>query len=315
MNIKIAVNLNRIPDSYNIKDDFEKARLYHQKHGVNIEFIFKTTNIHGYTSYYNTTAKRWLIQGADLLLVKDVTADIDICVIDLAEWSTPLGSQFPLLPNTPSGSCQLINLKPFVYVGTYPTEHLNGQTWIQIAHEIVHALAELSNLHQYTLQDILDTYYKNSDPDAPDGNFAQMWALLKPFLDSQNPVILKRTSDDGIQTLGELTHNQFSCKTLERPWKNNLKDISCIPKGQYKVSWTFSPRLMKYTYEILNVLNRKGIRIHSGNYFFDVDGCIILGDSVKDINNDKKKDVLNSRVTLQKFEDIMQKKDFTLNIM
>jgi hypothetical protein len=48
-------------------------------------------------------------------------------------------------------------------------------------------------------------------------------------------------SDDGTQTLGELAINDFngvtlfSCKTLELPFKDNLKRKSCIPKAAYKV--------------------------------------------------------------------------------
>lgn len=63
-------------------------------------------------------------------------------------------------------------------------------------------------------------------------------------------------------TPGEITIKQggatFQCKTLE------LK--KCIPDGTYKVKWTFSPRFMKYTYELQNVKGYTGIRIHSGNY-------------------------------------------------
>lgn len=127
-------------------------------------------------------------------------------------------------------------------------------------------------------------------------------------------VTLTRQSDDGIQTLGELRIGSFSCKTLERPWKYNMKNISCIPKGTYRVKYTFSPKFLKYTYEILNVPQRSGIRIHSANYFFDLLGCIALGDSYSDINKDGKLDILNSRKTVKNFEDLLQRKEFILII-
>lgn len=127
-------------------------------------------------------------------------------------------------------------------------------------------------------------------------------------------VMLNRKSDDGVQTLGELTYNDFKCKTLERPWKNNQVNVSCIPRGAYLAKWTFSPKFLKYTYELQKVDKRSGIRLHSGNFFFDIEGCILVGDSYSDINSDGKVDVLNSRVTIKKLEDLLERKDFYLVI-
>lgn len=128
-------------------------------------------------------------------------------------------------------------------------------------------------------------------------------------------VILQRNTDTGFETLGEIAFNGFSAKTLERPWKNNQKDISCIPKGQYTCKWTRSFRFPLGSYEVQNVPNRSGIRFHLGNYFFDVDGCILLGDSFSDINKDGKVDVLNSKITISKFESFMNRQDFNLKII
>lgn len=131
-----------------------------------------------------------------------------------------------------------------------------------------------------------------------------------------NPIVtLKRISDTGFETLGELSFNDFLCKTLERPWKSNIPFISCVPKGLYDVRWCFSLKLMQFTYQLLNVSNRAGIRLHKGNFFFDVDGCILLGDSFADINGDGKMDVTNSTITLAQFVSLMGKKDFQLRIV
>jgi hypothetical protein len=124
-------------------------------------------------------------------------------------------------------------------------------------------------------------------------------------------ITLTRKSDDGVQTLGSLS-NGF--KTLERPWKNNQTNISCIPKGTYICKYTFSAKFLKYTYQVMNVLGRSGIRIHSGNYWWDIQGCILLGDSYSDMNKDGKLDVLNSRISIAKFEKLMGKQPFTLVI-
>lgn len=131
-----------------------------------------------------------------------------------------------------------------------------------------------------------------------------------------NPTVtLKRLSDDGVQTQGLLYCNGFSCKTLERSYKDNKPYISSIPKGLYLVKWSFSLRLLQYTYEVKNVLGRAGIRFHRGNFFFDVDGCILLGNGFTDLNKDGKVDIINSTTTLSKFVSLMGKKDFNLQII
>ena len=43
---------------------------------------------------------------------------------------------------------------------------------------------------------------------------------------------------------------------------------------------------------------RSGVCIHKGNYFTQILGCIIVGDSHTDINKDGYKDVTNSGKTL-----------------
>lgn len=123
----------------------------------------------------------------------------------------------------------------------------------------------------------------------------------------------KETCGD-LQVFDEKGKITFSAKTLELPWLMNQKGISCVPRGLYSVRWSFSPRLLHYTYELVNVPNRTGVRIHPGNFFFDIEGCILLGDSYGDINHDPYADILNSRVVTKKFEQFMNKQSFTLEI-
>lgn len=129
-------------------------------------------------------------------------------------------------------------------------------------------------------------------------------------------IILARHTDDGVQTLGDLTIESFMVfKTLERPWKNNAPNISCIPKGIYQCDWTFSPKLLRSTYQIMKVPGRSGIRFHPGNYFFDIEGCILLGTGYMDLNHDGKLDIINSKVSLKSFETFLNKESFLLKIV
>ena len=129
---------------------------------------------------------------------------------------------------------------------------------------------------------------------------------------------------DEKQTLGvlatKLEKEFFVCKTLELVWNNNLSSKSCIPDGEYICKWTKSPLFSQnkgedvYTYEVIDVPSRGGIRIHSANYFFQLLGCIALGDSHKDINIDGQLDVIHSGNTVAEFNRIMNKEDFKLII-
>jgi hypothetical protein len=134
-----------------------------------------------------------------------------------------------------------------------------------------------------------------------------------------NTVTVKRLSDNGMQTLGALTFvaknsSIFVCKTLELPWKNNTPKISCIPQGQYECKYTFSNHMNKFTYEILSVPERSGIRIHSANLYTQLLGCIALGSALKDLNLDGQQDVIHSGETILKFEEAMKHEPFILTI-
>jgi len=207
---------------------------------------------------------------------------------------------------------------------------------VLLNHEIFHTFFHRIQRQQIAIEDPMDSvviagkvypYFNNSSLDAKPSNrsialerLAPYWdkvgniPMLRPAKSPLTIVNLKRNFDDGIQTLGELNADGFKCLTLERPWKNNAKGISCIPTGTYLCKHTFSPKFLKYTYELKDTNPRTGIRIHPGNFFFDIEGCILLGDSYKDLNKDGKVDVQNSKITIQKFEEIMGKKDFLLVI-
>lgn len=64
--------------------------------------------------------------------------------------------------------------------------------------------------------------------------------------------------------------------TLELPWKENQKDISCIPEGVYECRRKESIRFGG-CYELLNVPDRSNILIHAGNTPEHTHGCILLG--------------------------------------
>lgn len=113
-------------------------------------------------------------------------------------------------------------------------------------------------------------------------------------------ILIDRYSQEEKQTIGKLylLENNSSIihewDSLELPWKNNQKYISCIPKGYYKAKKHVSPRFGNCLW-IQNVPNRSEILIHKGNFYTDILGCILIGTGLKDINKDGLIDVINSK--------------------
>jgi hypothetical protein len=123
---------------------------------------------------------------------------------------------------------------------------------------------------------------------------------------------LKRTISNSKQTLGQLDifsgeQVQFSCKTLELPWKNNEKSISCIPEGKYTVIKRVNERFNKH-FLLQEVPNRDYICIHAGNYINQTHGCILAGLDHKDIDNDGFLDVTSSKIAIEKLYAILPEK-------
>jgi len=110
-------------------------------------------------------------------------------------------------------------------------------------------------------------------------------------------IILKRWEHNDC-TIGRLSCGEFQCFTLELPNKDNQKNISSIPNGEYEYFYRNSERNGEVL-ELLNVPGRTHIQIHAGNYISQIRGCILVGDGVKWLNYDKIPDVINSRNTLK----------------
>ena len=99
-------------------------------------------------------------------------------------------------------------------------------------------------------------------------------------------------------TLGRLTLNDFHAFTLELPWLENQKNISCIPAGVYKAVKYNSPKFKRTVIMLYDVYCRDNIEIHAGNYTRQTKGCILIGDGIKYLDLDAIPDVTNSNRTL-----------------
>jgi len=88
---------------------------------------------------------------------------------------------------------------------------------------------------------------------------------------------LVRVTEHNGATLGVLcVDGSAEVVTLEEAWRDNERNISCIPQGRYSIQLHKSPRY-GLTYHVLDVPDRSEILFHVGNTAEDTRGCILLG--------------------------------------
>ena len=55
--------------------------------------------------------------------------------------------------------------------------------------------------------------------------------------------------------------------SLERGWRNNQNNISCVPEGVYPLKLEYSPRFRKDLWELYDVPGRSECKFHAANYW------------------------------------------------
>lgn len=101
-------------------------------------------------------------------------------------------------------------------------------------------------------------------------------------------------------TMGVLLVDGLMLHTMENPWKDNERNVSCIPCGTYEVR-PFSGAKYHEVWQLLDVENRDYILIHAGNTTHDTQGCILPGKSTGSFSVDGEicKAVLHSKAALK----------------
>ena len=86
-------------------------------------------------------------------------------------------------------------------------------------------------------------------------------------------ILTRKYFPDG--TNGKLEcEGKFLCYTIELPWKENEKRVSCIPEGEYFLRKRYS-RKFNWHLELVVVKNRSLILMHpANNALQELNGCI-----------------------------------------
>ena len=99
-------------------------------------------------------------------------------------------------------------------------------------------------------------------------------------LSQANLLIIRKTFTEE-STIGELFLNgEKMCDTLELPYKDNKRSISCIPAGEYQARLRYPRESGSRDYLhilVKDVPNRDYILFHRGNTAKDSRGCILVG--------------------------------------
>jgi len=112
-------------------------------------------------------------------------------------------------------------------------------------------------------------------------------------------ILISRYSPEECQTIGNLYLLEDNGSllnvwdSLELPWLDNESYVSCIPEGIYTGVLHNSPKFGLCIW-IKDVPSRSEILIHVGNFNRDTLGCVIIGQNLMHIDDDRSMDVANS---------------------
>ena len=111
----------------------------------------------------------------------------------------------------------------------------------------------------------------------------------------------------GVMSIKDVRHEPLF--TLENPWLDNERNVSCIPEGVYYCEPYSSPKYPN-VYEVKDVPNRSYILLHIGNYAKDTEGCILVGLGVMPQSDM----IVGSRRGFELMKSILKDKPFKLTI-
>ncbi len=101
---------------------------------------------------------------------------------------------------------------------------------------------------------------------------------------------------------------------IERPWRRNQRNVSCIPAGKYLCRYMARSASGKYKkcWHLQEVPGRSGVLAHNGNLAKHSRGCLIVGKRRGKLAGNAA--VLNSRGAMRALYNKVGPDDFELTI-
>lgn len=106
----------------------------------------------------------------------------------------------------------------------------------------------------------------------------QMVGYLTGFYSQKRfEITIERKLSSTTCTMGYMSvDKKIICYSLELPWVDNLKNISCVPIGSYNGILRYDKK-DGWRIQLDNVPNRDAVQIHIGNYTKNTRGCVLVG--------------------------------------
>ena len=134
--------------------------------------------------------------------------------------------------------------------------------------------------------------------------------------------VLQRMEQDTRGTLGKLSiplvappvigvGRYETLYTLERPWLDNQRGVSCIPAGLYLCIPDYAGKFQNWVFDY--VPDRDNIEWHRGNFVRDSNGCVLVGMTCQSLPD--RLAVFNSKKAIARMKQIIGRdKSFYLEI-
>ena len=138
-------------------------------------------------------------------------------------------------------------------------------------------------------------------------------------------MLLERYGSTPFGTFGQLTVAARMFYTVEKPWRNNTPNVSCIPFEHYQLRWLPTTTAVPdeyggHTWYVIGgtvgfdpgAAKRSRVAIHVGNTSEDIQGCIAVGQNLGVVNN--RWGITSSRNAMLELLDIVGPEDAALTI-
>ena len=117
-----------------------------------------------------------------------------------------------------------------------------------------------------------------------------------------NKITLTRIRSEDNHTVGILEAVGEKFYTLEKPWKENEQNVSCVPAGFYEFG-PFDGNKYKKVWEIKDVPDRSFILLHAGNIVEHTQGCVLVGLGLH--TDTKGTSVVESKAAIERLRELM----------